>query len=90
MDAYLVFLGFLMPPLYHLFGALREERENHRIVNLLESGEDGRQWQSIHEISSRTNIPEDRVKQLCRRPNRIRRSEHEQEMWRLADRRTDE
>jgi hypothetical protein len=78
-------LLWICTPITFLLRALREERDNNKIVALLESRENGWIWRSTHAISVKTNIPEDQVRQLCGWHNRIRRSEEKQEMWRLEE-----
>jgi hypothetical protein len=65
--------------------ALREERESGKIVSLLKSKENGWTWRSTAAISLKTNIPEDRVRQLCSWHQKITQSEKGKEMWRLAE-----
>ncbi len=78
-------LLIMITPILLLVKALREDRDNHKIVDLLASNENGWIWRSTHAISVKTGIPENEVRQLCGWHNRIRRSEDGKDMWRLVE-----
>jgi len=63
-------------------------RESRRIYTWLDkvtsTSESTSKWRSTRAIASYTNLPEDRVRDLCSRHSRIVLSTKEKEMWGIA------
>ena len=63
----------------------RESRRIHAWLNTVTSAPEAKsKWRSTRAIASYTNLPEDRVRDLCSRHSRIVLSTKEKEMWGIA------
>ncbi len=66
---------------------VKNKSDTNKIISFLQTSLNttGYTFRSNHAISSDTNLPEERVRNLCSKSKKIKRNTNEKESWQLVD-----